>query len=251
MDSDETQTSDPVPDEVEIEHERTVDRDALVALFQDLAVALDHERPLHFLDNDDQTVSVTIPSHVDLEIEVEREYESVAEDADKDEDAAGDADTDTETDAPTEADDTDTPHTVTNELEIELEWDEPVDDLSVRVESLEAAEETEDEKEEGAEQERESEPESVVLSPTEATGSPDDSEAIDETGSESTAERSRTSRFEVYQDRADEWRWRLVHWNGNIIADSGEGYTSRANAERAVRGVRRAVPTATVVETDE
>jgi len=30
--------------------------------------------------------------------------------------------------------------------------------------------------------------------------------------------------FELYQDRAGEYRWRLRHDNRNIIADSGEGY---------------------------
>lgn len=72
--------------------------------------------------------------------------------------------------------------------------------------------------------------------------------ADSETDSEPAADqqRERTSRFEVYEDRADEWRWRLVHWNGNIIADSGEGYASRSNAKRAVRGVMRSVPTATI-----
>ncbi|APX98227.1 hypothetical protein BB347_11120 [Natronorubrum daqingense] len=54
----------------------------------------------------------------------------------------------------------------------------------------------------------------------------------------------RTSRFEVYEDRAEEWRWRLVHWNGNIVADSGEGYASRSNARRAVRNMREIVPSA-------
>lgn len=33
------------------------------------------------------------------------------------------------------------------------------------------------------------------------------------------------ARFELFLDRRDEWRWRLVHRNGNIIATSGEGYT--------------------------
>lgn len=52
--------------------------------------------------------------------------------------------------------------------------------------------------------------------------------------------------FEVYQDRADEWRWRLVHRNGNIIADSGEGYSSRQNAEKGVESVKRNAPDADV-----
>lgn len=39
----------------------------------------------------------------------------------------------------------------------------------------------------------------------------------------------------VYRDRAGEWRWRIKAANGRIVADSGEGYTSRANACRAAR----------------
>jgi uncharacterized protein len=31
-------------------------------------------------------------------------------------------------------------------------------------------------------------------------------------------------RFELYRDAAGEYRWRLRHENGNVIADSGEGY---------------------------
>ncbi|MFD1645009.1 DUF1508 domain-containing protein [Haloarchaeobius litoreus] len=44
--------------------------------------------------------------------------------------------------------------------------------------------------------------------------------------------------FEVFQDRGGKWRWRLVHRNGNIIGDSGQGYTRRRNAKRAIDAVR-------------
>ncbi len=37
----------------------------------------------------------------------------------------------------------------------------------------------------------------------------------------------------VYQDKAGEWRWKRVAGNGEIIADSAEGYTRMADAERA------------------
>ena len=47
--------------------------------------------------------------------------------------------------------------------------------------------------------------------------------------------------FEVYRDAADEWRWRLVHRNGNILADSGEGYSRRNDANRAVDRIRERV----------
>jgi len=45
--------------------------------------------------------------------------------------------------------------------------------------------------------------------------------------------------FQMYQDKADEWRWRLVHQNSNIIAASGEGYASDRNARRGMRSVKR------------
>lgn len=41
-------------------------------------------------------------------------------------------------------------------------------------------------------------------------------------------------RFEVYRDKAGEYRWRLLAVNGQIAADSGEGYTRREDAHRAV-----------------
>ena len=38
------------------------------------------------------------------------------------------------------------------------------------------------------------------------------------------------AQFEVYNDKSGEFRWRLVHTNGQIIANSGEGYKAKANA---------------------
>ena len=52
--------------------------------------------------------------------------------------------------------------------------------------------------------------------------------------------------FEVYEDRAGQFRWRLVHDNGNVIADSGEGYSTWAGAENGLRSVKRNAPGATV-----
>ncbi len=45
--------------------------------------------------------------------------------------------------------------------------------------------------------------------------------------------------FEVYEDRAGEWRWRLTHQNGNIIADCGEGYSSKRAAKNGIESVKR------------
>jgi amphi-Trp domain-containing protein len=56
------------------------------------------------------------------------------------------------------------------------------------------------------------------------------------------------ARFEVFRDRADEWRWRLRHRNGNIIATSGEGYTRKHNAWKGLRSVMRNAPEAALTE---
>jgi uncharacterized protein YegP (UPF0339 family) len=50
--------------------------------------------------------------------------------------------------------------------------------------------------------------------------------------------------FEVYRDRAEKWRWRLVHRNGTILATGGEGYAGRSSAVEAVNGVKRNAPNA-------
>lgn len=50
--------------------------------------------------------------------------------------------------------------------------------------------------------------------------------------------------FEVYSDRAGDWRWRLRAGNGRIVADSGEGYASRRNVKRAITSFYDAADTA-------
>jgi len=54
--------------------------------------------------------------------------------------------------------------------------------------------------------------------------------------------------FELYRDRAEEWRWRLRHANGNVIADSGEGYGKKANARTGIESVKANSPGAAVEE---
>lgn len=54
--------------------------------------------------------------------------------------------------------------------------------------------------------------------------------------------------FEIYEDRAEKWRWRLVHDNSNIIADSGEGYASRQKCEQGLASVKENAPDASVVK---
>jgi len=56
-----------------------------------------------------------------------------------------------------------------------------------------------------------------------------------------------SARFEVYKDKAGEWRWRLRVINREIIADSGEGYKTRAGCENGIDLVKKYAPDAPVV----
>lgn len=57
--------------------------------------------------------------------------------------------------------------------------------------------------------------------------------------------------FELYQDTASEWRWRLIAANGNIIADSGEGYNSKQGAKRGIESVKSSAPKAPIATSDD
>lgn len=48
-------------------------------------------------------------------------------------------------------------------------------------------------------------------------------------------------KFGIYQDAAGQFRWRLRAANGRIVGDSGEGYSTRANARRAAESARQAI----------
>nr|WP_295831182.1 DUF1508 domain-containing protein [uncultured Azospirillum sp.] len=46
--------------------------------------------------------------------------------------------------------------------------------------------------------------------------------------------------FKLYQDTARQWRWTLYAANHKKIADSGEGYVSKADAEHGISLVKQA-----------
>ena len=52
--------------------------------------------------------------------------------------------------------------------------------------------------------------------------------------------------FEIFQDAGEGWRWRLVHDNGNIIADCGAGYASKQKAKQGLQSVKTNSPGAPV-----
>lgn len=54
-------------------------------------------------------------------------------------------------------------------------------------------------------------------------------------------------KFEVYQDKAGKYRWRLKAGNGETVA-SGEAYESKAGAVKGTESVQRAAAGAEVVD---
>jgi amphi-Trp domain-containing protein len=98
-------------------------------------------------------------------------------------------------------------------LELELEWPAPDDDSTAP---------------------------SIEDRPGGAAEEPTSVSAAD--GSEAMA------RFEVFRDRGEQWRWRLRHRNGDIIAVSGEGYTRKHNAQKGLRSVKENSPAAETTE---
>ena len=54
-------------------------------------------------------------------------------------------------------------------------------------------------------------------------------------------------KFEIYRDKAGEFRFRLKATNGQVIA-TGEGYSSLANCQNGVDSVKRNAPDAEIVE---
>lgn len=54
-------------------------------------------------------------------------------------------------------------------------------------------------------------------------------------------------KFEIWKDKAGEFRFRLVATNGNVLASS-EGYTTKANAQGAIARIQSDAANAAVVD---
>ena len=46
-------------------------------------------------------------------------------------------------------------------------------------------------------------------------------------------------KFEIYKDKKGEFRWKLRADNGEIIADSGEGYVEKSDCEHGISLVQK------------
>jgi amphi-Trp domain-containing protein len=194
----------------EYESERTVGREGAAAVFEGVANGL--ATGAVRLGEDTDGVVVRPPAAVDLEIELETE--------------------DGET-----------------SLELELEWPAgsgevvPIADADgvSSDDGASSSADTDDSASEGDDPVPGMDDDPVP----EANDGPDP-ETDDPPSSDASAES--LSRFELFVDRAGEWRWRLRHRNGNVIATSGEGYTRKHNAKKGARSVMRNAAGAAMVE---
>lgn len=57
-----------------------------------------------------------------------------------------------------------------------------------------------------------------------------------------------SAHFEVYEDKAHQWRFRLKAGNGEIVAAASESYPTKSGAERGAEAVKRAAAEADIVE---
>ena len=64
-------------------------------------------------------------------------------------------------------------------------------------------------------------------------------------------EENAVSKFQIYQDRKGEYRWRLRARNGEIIADSNEGYSRKASCKHGIDLVKEQAASATVEDQTE
>ncbi|MDA3847705.1 MAG: YegP family protein [Vallitaleaceae bacterium] len=59
-----------------------------------------------------------------------------------------------------------------------------------------------------------------------------------------------SSKFEVYQDKAEQFRFRLKAGNGQVIA-TGEGYTSKAACLNGIESIKKNAADAKVVDVEK
>lgn len=202
-------------DETLFSYEASGSRQEVAASLRAVAAQLSGTGPITLAAGEER---VTVNPAADVEFEVEVEREAVEDGND------GDA----------------------VELEFELEWTETGSDEPPATRQTTDSPQTTDSADEpgqaAGDAESDDGTDAAATVDFEAVEAPDepDADVVESVGSQAT--------FEVFRDAAGEWRWRLVHRNGNIVATSGEGYTRRRNAEKGLRSVVANAPGAEVVD---
>ena len=65
------------------------------------------------------------------------------------------------------------------------------------------------------------------------------------------AKAGRVLKFETYQDKQKQHRWRLKATNGQVIATSGQGYKDKRDCENAIDVIKKGAEKAKVEEAAE
>ncbi len=209
-------------DETIYESENRRSRRAIATYLRRIARALGRGEPVPV--DDEQTVTVTPAAEPELEIELEDEGENLSLEIELEWEAdAADVDTDT----------------VASKARFELyedaaeqyRWRLVHRNGNIIADSSEGYASTQKAKQ-GLESVRNNAPGAYI----------DDTSKDDEPPTEGGSKAT----FELFSDKADKWRWRLVHDNGNIIADGGQGYSSKQKAKQGLESVRTNVEGAPV-----
>jgi uncharacterized protein YegP (UPF0339 family) len=61
-------------------------------------------------------------------------------------------------------------------------------------------------------------------------------------------EKTGTSTFQVYKDKSEKYRWRLVTQNKNVIATSGQGYADKRGCLAGIESIKKNAASAKVEE---
>jgi amphi-Trp domain-containing protein len=210
------------------ETRRKRSRRAIASYFRRIADALGRGEPVPA--DETETVTVDPASEPDLEIEVEQEGEDLSLEIDMQ--WEGDVEEDVETDAAASK----ATYELYEDSAGEYRWRLRHRNGNVIADGGEGYASKQN-AENGLESVRENAPGAAI-----DDQSRPDEEVDDEGGSDAT--------FELYEDDAGDYRWRLVHDNGEIIADGGQGYASKQKAKQGLRSVQMNVPGAPVEEQD-
>ena len=215
-----------MPEEKIHEAERPRTRKGIASYLRRIAAALGRNEPVPV--DEQQTITVDPPAETDFEIELEREDGAVS-------------------------------------FELEMEWEEAEGDVETGVNASKATFQRYEDNEgkyrwrlrhdngniiadgsggyaskqkatQGLESVKSNAPGAVVID-TSKDESPEGSDG----GASDAA-------FELFEDSGGKYRWRLVHDNGNIIADSGQGYASKQKAKQGLESVKQNVPGAAVAD---
>jgi amphi-Trp domain-containing protein len=210
------------------ESERTRSRRGIASYFRRLAAALGRGERVAI--DEEQTVTVDPPADTDVEVGVEREGDAVSVEIEMEwEEEEGDVEVDVVASKAT--------FEVYEDTGGEWRWRLTHDNGNIIADSSEGYASKQKAKQ-GLESVRSNAPGAYVEDQSKDDPTPDASEG----GSAAT--------FEVFADSADEWRWRLHHDNGNIIADGGQGYASKQKAKQGLGSVRQNCPGAPVEDVE-